>query len=92
MQTSLGAEKRLRRKERKPWKESELKGLTTINRGWRGENWDLREEPYHQNMLTSCLKTWGKTNILPLDGFYPKFQTKMKGRKLENERGSVLAP
>jgi len=93
MQTSwVLSVKRVRRKERKPWKESELEGLAAVSRGKRGENWDLREEPYHQNLLKSYLKTWGKTNILPLAGCYTRFQTKRKGWKLENGRGNVLAP
>jgi len=51
------------------------------SRGRRAKNRDLREEPYHQDLLKDCLKTWGKTNILLLAGCYPIFQTKGKWKK-----------
>jgi hypothetical protein len=47
----------------------------------------LREESYHQDLLKICLKMWGMTNILLLAGYYPRFQTKGKGKKNKKWKG-----
>jgi len=53
----------------------------------QAENQNLREEPYHQDLLKICLKMWGMTNILLLAGCYPRFHTKGKGKKNKKWKG-----